>query len=69
MEFDIPQYPEDLEVKKPGRVCVTSVLDVEACANIDAVLDAVSSEVLNSPNVFATVISPSVFDNVYSLIK
>ncbi len=39
MDFVVPLHPEDLEAAKPGRVYVKAVVDVEGCADIDAVLD------------------------------
>lgn len=40
LDFQVPQHPEDLEVAKAGKVFVQTVLDVETCDNIDAVIDS-----------------------------
>lgn len=46
MEFEIPQHPEDLESQRAGKLYVRAVLDVENCANIDAVIDGTFSHAL-----------------------
>jgi hypothetical protein len=39
MEFVIPNYPDDLEVLKAGRYCVTNVTDLLSCKDVDAFIE------------------------------
>jgi hypothetical protein len=42
LEFAVPAHPEDLEAAVAGRLYVHAVLDVENCADVDAVIDGAS---------------------------
>jgi hypothetical protein len=68
MEFVVPLDPHDLESPAAGRFGVKRVLDVES-ASVDDVIDALTDAILNSKDVFATVLDSATFDPAYSLIK
>lgn len=71
MEFYIPQHPLDLEGQLPvGRFGVASVTAFdEGAASAEEVLDTLLERVLNSKDIFATVLDHAVFDQAYSLLK
>ena len=71
MEFHIPQHPLDLEGQLPaGRFGVASVTAFdEGAASAEEVLDTLLERVLNSKDIFATVLDHAVFDQAYSLLK
>ena len=69
MDFVVPDSPFDLEVAKAGRVYVHAVLDVEGCADIDAVLQRLSDRLLGGADIFAAVLDADTFDALYSLVK
>ena len=69
--FEIPQYPADLEGELPaGRLGVAAVAAFDGDApSADEVLDRLTDSVLNSKDIFATVLDHAVFDQAYSLLK
>lgn len=69
MDFVIPESPFDLEIAKPGRLYVRKVLDVEGCADIDAVITSLSDKLLGSSDVFSAILEADALDTYYSLIK
>ena len=72
-EFVVPDSPFDLEVAKPGRLCVRRVLDVESAAfDADAELGRLSERLLGcgaGEALFAAVLEQDAFDALYSFIK
>ena len=69
MEFFIPQTPQDLESETSTGYNLLSVPSFEESGSADEALDLVTDKVLNTPDIFATVLDHAVFDRVYSLIK
>ena len=68
MDFFVPLDPHDLESPPAGRFGVKKVLDVES-ASVDDVIDKLNDSILNSKDVFATVLDSATFDPAYSLVK
>ena len=81
MEFVVPDSPFDLELPRAaGRVRVHRVIDVEAVADVDALVSTLSDRLLGGGGgggggsgeadaIFAAVLEPDVFDALYSLVK
>jgi len=69
LEFVVPLYTEDLEVVKSDRYCVHTVLDVEGCDDVDAIIDEVADVILNCDDLLTCILRHDVYDKLYSLVK
>lgn len=71
MDFVVPDDPAGLEAPggAAGRIRVHRVIDVEAVADIDALVSTLSDRLQGGGDIFAAVLEHDVFDALYSLLK